>query len=243
MINLRTIQGHHSDQIMQVDTDIRSAKEELSNAIEDAITYVDANSEVLEDFLDVRMAPIGTIVGWTPKPNPDSETFVAIPTGWQLCDGSQIMSGPWIGQTTPDLTSDGGRFLRGGTADTVLAFENDQMQDHVHIDPGHSHANASHVHGQDPHSHRMDPFKGELPTFVGAPSCDSGPFTKLEHDWGWCMNGAWDMAGASANIHSAKASIQASISISNVGSVDNAYRKGDETRPKNMRVIFIMHVE
>ena len=153
VVDLRTIQGHHSDQIMQLDTDIRSAKEELSNAIEDAITYVDANSEVLEDFLDVRMAPIGTIVGWTPKPNQDSKTFVDIPTGWQLCDGSQIKSGPWIGEMTPDLTADGGRFLRGGTADTVLEYENDQMQDHMHVDPGHSHSDAGHSHDQDPHKH------------------------------------------------------------------------------------------
>ena len=73
--------------------------------------------------LDSEVAPIGTIVAWTPKPNQDTLNPVDLPDGWVLCDGSVITYGIWAGQSTPDLNGRK-RFLRGGSYEDVLTEEN-----------------------------------------------------------------------------------------------------------------------
>ena len=46
---------------------------------------------------------------------------------------------------TPNLNNYG-HFLRGGDENNVFDFEEDQMQDHEHTDPGHSHVSPPHTH-------------------------------------------------------------------------------------------------
>jgi len=48
--------------------------------------------------------PEGVIMMWTGSPS-------TLPTGWQLCDGSEILSGPLTGQFTPNLND---RFIIAG---------------------------------------------------------------------------------------------------------------------------------
>jgi microcystin-dependent protein len=90
--------------------------------------------------------PIGAIIMWSGS---------TAPTGWQLCDFSDILSGPLAGQKTPDLRD---RFVVGtgtsyaigdtGGSNTVTLTEQ-QMPVHNHsiTDPGHAHS-ISQINGQ-----------------------------------------------------------------------------------------------
>jgi hypothetical protein len=104
-------------------------------------------TSVPEDTQLSSDSPLGTISAWLPRSD-NSETNYALPDGWLPCDGRMIEKGPWKGGKTPDLNTDG-RFLRGGTEETVLQMEDDQVLDHQHTDPGHTHSNSPHTHGYD----------------------------------------------------------------------------------------------
>ena len=90
--------------------------------------------------------PLGSILPWIPEPSGEGsdESKTVIPSGFAICDGREITVGPWAGQTTPDLTD---LFLRGGTEQTYLNYEDDAIQNHLHIDPGHTHQDGGHSHG------------------------------------------------------------------------------------------------
>ena len=45
------------------------------------------------------------------------------------------------------------RFLRGGPDDNVLSTQEDQFQDHIHIDAGHTHTDSGHDHEDAGHTH------------------------------------------------------------------------------------------
>jgi len=89
--------------------------------------------------------PLGTILSWVPKPLPATPHQETIPDGWVYCDGGVIPKGVWAGQKTPNLNGEG-RFLRGGTAAQVLTPEGHMVQDHTHVDNGHTHADTGHNH-------------------------------------------------------------------------------------------------
>ena len=98
------------------------------------------------------------------------------------------------------------------------------VEDHVHSDPGHSHADAGHSHVDAGHNHQYT-YKKSV-SGCGLSGC----------------NGAYqDISSASslgkANIQASKANIQSSKS--NIGGMANG-SKGTETRPINMRVLWIM---
>ena len=91
------------------------------------------------------VAPIGTIVAWTPKPDQDTLNPVDLPDGWVLCDGSVITYGIWAGQSTPDLNGRN-RFLRGGSYEDVLIEENQgtRYQDMFFL-PSHTDGSGHHT--------------------------------------------------------------------------------------------------
>ena len=43
--------------------------------------------------------------------------------------------------------------MRGGPDDNVLTTQDDQMQDHIHIDEGHDHTDSGHEHDDAGHGH------------------------------------------------------------------------------------------
>ena len=107
--------------------------------------FCDMESGTYDDVPETNVmnyAPIGTILPWVPKPEKnESVTSLDVPEGWQKCDGSLIPApSVWAGQKTPDLNNER-RFLRGSPDDSILTFEDDQLQDHHHdiSDPGHEH--------------------------------------------------------------------------------------------------------
>jgi len=83
--------------------------------------------EVVEDEMhSLNLAPIGTIVAWSPKTHSEGENDVTLPSGWVMCSGIQITEGRWAGQTTPNINGDE-RFLRGSKLDDVLTEQKDQV--------------------------------------------------------------------------------------------------------------------
>ena len=97
---------------------------------------IDENTAHIVDITDnintFNLAPVGTILAWTPKPNKDSNESKDLPDGWQECDGAEIVDGIWKGQKTPNINGEE-RFLRGaGDKINVLDTEEDQVRLYCH---------------------------------------------------------------------------------------------------------------
>mgnify|MGYP002058854847 CR=1 FL=1 len=157
-------------------------------------------------------AALGTITAWTPKNAMDSNENLDLPDGWLPCDGHSIENGPWAGGATPNLNTNG-HFLRGGNENDVMVFEEDQIHDHEHTDAGHSHSSPPHSH---PYKDRQHYNQGQSePNNPGSSYADVPRVTDP----------------TSVTIESAE---------SNIGGISSSYRSGDETRPRNMKVIWVM---
>ena len=143
------------------------------------------------------------------------------------CNGSDITEGRWTGGKTPDLN---GLFLRGGDEDNVLDTEEDQLQDHHHVDSGHSHDCTASSSAQ-PHQHIYT---------VGKESTE-----------GLCKG---DCHVTDTGSEKSKETEDTTVIVettcdlgddvrSNIGGVDkNGAHAGTETRPANMRVLYIIRV-
>ena len=138
-----------------------------------------------------------------------------LPECYVPCDGSEITEGIWKGRRTPDLNNPK-RFLRGGHVSEALMVEEDSLQEHSHTstvsDPGHSHVYT------------------QWSTKLDSPDGSPDPAPNLNSDT-MCLDFPYTGRSASEKTH---------ISMS-VHGVSGA-RKGSETRPKNMKVVFVMKV-
>ena len=163
--------------------------------------------------------PLGTIIAWvsTPDkvPNPIPNR---VPDGWTKCDGRLIAEGPWIGRLTPDLNNRN-VFLRGGLESQSLEYENDQILDHQHVDNNHTHFDLGHAHSYYDHYNIFG---------VDVQGFQYGFVSPVQAY-------VYDELKASALSYA-----QMSNSSSNVGAVQNGYSKGTETRPKNVKVVWLM---
>ena len=161
------------------------------------------------------------------KPNKNAPHTEDIPEGWTICDGSVIVSGVWVGLTTPDLNSEG-RFVRGRLLSEVLNMEESMLQDHLHVDAGHSHTDSGHTHVDGGHAHQYVHFDlggggGEIQWGGDAKRTNTGQKTEQT-----CAN----IQYASAVITSSYAGIE--------GVDSDSASSGAETHPRNMRVIWII---
>merc|ERR1719414_1932424 len=162
--------------------------------------------------------PLGSIVSWVPKTEKSYDKDVSIPDGWQLCDGSPITKGMWNGLITPNLNNEK-RFLRGSNLDDVLTLEEDMILDHQHIDGMHSHTDTGHTHSYTDYGQSGDHHCG-----TGSPRC---------------------APDGSQTLTSAAGTAALTTVSSNIGKINeetDATRKGDEVRPRNMHVSFIIRV-
>jgi len=163
------------------------------------------------------MMPIGTIIAWVNNIGPGSNPQT-IPKCWIICDGRTIPEpSPWAGKKTKDLNGQG-RFLRGGTSNQVLDIEEDTFQDHGHtvIDNGHSHSDRGHNH-----RHKYGVKHSLKPGGSGSHWANGG-VTSEYTETGY------------ASITTDKANIQ-------IRKSDHS-KRGQETRPKNMRIEWIMRI-
>jgi len=202
----------------------------------------DLESKILK--VEGEQPPIGSIISWRGSKFSGSE----VPPGWQRCDGSPISRGPLkgLGLHTPDLNGEG-RFLRGGSDHQVGQLEDDSVEDHTHEikDSGHTHQDNGHTHIQAPHNHWLDETgNSHAPGFVSR-SCSSNVagYLLTKHQYpADCMNVNSYTAKEQPSIHTGHASIKSSTSGVKIGKMGGA-KSGGETRPKNMRTVFIMRVE
>ena len=104
--------------------------------IDENKAYINENTDSIEDITEnidtLHLAPVGTILAWTPKPNKETENPVELPDGWKECDGSQIVGGIWDGQFLPNLNGEE-RFLRGSSIQDALELENDEVRTGIKI--------------------------------------------------------------------------------------------------------------
>ena len=136
-----------------------------------------------------------------------------LPECYVPCDGSEITEGIWKGRRTPDLNNPK-RFLRGGHVSDALKFEEDSLQEHSHSSNVHD---PGHKHGHT----------------ISAPN--------------WSKDGLpdaiWDQPDVGTIMYDHRREtdhVGTGISMSVTG-VTGA-RKGSETKPKNMNVVFVMKV-
>ena len=156
-------------------------------------------------------------MAWVPKPDKKTNKVSQIPSCWVECDGSYISSGIWSGLKTPELNN-AERFLRGGTPADALETQEDSLQNHHH-----------HVDDKG-HQHRYnDRFWDNLDRTSTKPLPDWGSYAP-EDNIGDQHNAPHDYY----HTHKSKSYIA-------VKDVKNG-RFDSETRPKNMKVTFIMKV-
>ena len=156
--------------------------------------------------------PIGTIIAWITRVEGVDDT-VNLPDGWVRCDGSTIPHPSiWAGKITPDLNN-ARRFLRGGTDADQLKLEEDQLQDHIH-----GVTDPGHSH---PYIDKYVWLSEDIYGHQGPDGTDA-------------KGNRWDYPDQCTT-----SSETTGISVTGVTS---SYRRGDETRPKNMNVIYIMRV-
>merc|ERR1711915_1107777 len=106
------------------------------------------------------------------------------------------------------------------------------LQDHHHIDDGHTHRDNGHSHYLD-----GDPSNNYAPFFGGSESLHDDTLCSSayhEHCGGWYtrFKNLWTSDNARADISS---------STSGIGGATSA-QVGGETRPKNMKAVFIMRI-
>jgi len=183
-------------------------------------TYTNVPQEAQPD----QDSPIGTILSWVGKPTENIDVLSSIPDGWVLCNGSPISKGLWTGGKTPDLN--GGHFLRGGSEEEILMFEEDQVLDHQHEDVGHIHGASSTASS---HNHGYDD------QYVQGTS--GSPYQSGLHS-GYILQ----YLHGQKNTDSATVSVSTTVSshTSGIAGVSSTYKAGSENRPRNMRVQWIM---
>merc|ERR1712200_305369 len=128
-------------------------------------TKINTNVAELHDYdayIDSTRPPLGSIVAWLPAYSANAQ----IPSGWQRCDGSEIITGPLVGMKTPELNGSK-RFLRGSADDKAGSMEEDAVQDHQHTDPGHSHEDNGHTHVDAGHTHYLGLGSDSFETLYG----------------------------------------------------------------------------
>ena len=235
IIDLRVNDGRH-------DMLIYSGMSQTNYINNTIIPGLESRIEVHINIIESALTPVGSIIAWLPA---YKSAEADIPQGWKRCDGSIIKAGPFTGMATPDLNT-AKRFLRGASDESAGQFEEDTVQDHLHVDPGHKHLDNGHTHYDTGHVHYEDAdyhnsvFTGSSDENKKDVLCSrylNGGDTGCA-GWYFKFNDRKTETGR-ASISTDKASIQTSTTgISGMASG----RIGDETRPKNMNVVYIMRI-
>lgn len=200
--------------------DVQVGLKDNINRIETRTETVESNmAKFHSEDLSALNVPLGTIVPWIPRPDKDDETYLVEPSdNWVRCDGRGITVGPWKGHNTPNLVN---LFVRAGTDANYLHRESDALQNHKHVDPGHRHYDQGHTHRtQDCRFHhgegswKVDEYDGADKNHLSCP-------------WVTSKTGYANLKTAGTG-----------VSWIN----KDTARISHETRPANMRLIYIMKV-
>merc|ERR1711970_5743 len=181
--------------------------------------------------------PIGTILSWNAKTKED-----VLPPGWELCNGQVIEdeSSPLFGKALPPLNTEN-LFLKGSELGNVGAVQKSSLPEHRHEALGHSHADSGHTHEDAGHTHQLEQTKMQFPVLQKGSSFGDG--NGGPH---WAQDGFYppfeaEYSNALANIQEGHA--QVSVGNSILSGVKNARQNENETRPKNVKIPFIMKIK
>ena len=230
IIELRMDVIQQDYRINEVNKDVQKLNTSVSKDLE----TLDSSLQSLVTSLKETLPPIGTVLAW----HAGISVEKTIPGGWQRCDGSLIEQGPLAGQNTPDLNGDG-RFLRGGADGRSGEFEEDAIQDHIHMDEGHRHSDLGHSHADLGHSHVFDDEDGrggfDFYFRYNRNNC------QWLYEFGTynCMEKSKETPIGHSSISTDSANIE--TSTSNLGGIEEG-RLADETRVKNMKIVWIMRI-
>jgi len=164
------------------------------------------------NILGMHVAPLGTITAWVNRPNIDGPHTQNLPTGWIRCDGSVIPQPSPWAGQKTPNINGENRFLRGGMDGIMLQTQDDSIQSHTH-----SVTDPGHAHG---YIDKWPNCGGNQDGIAGPKDCDKS-------------RDRYDQSHASTS--------KRSFSGVKVTGVQGA-RFDSETRPKNMRVVYIMRV-
>ena len=162
--------------------------------------------------------PLGTILPWVPRIGKSHKS--AIPIGWLPCNGTRITQGPWENGFTPDLNT-AQRFLRGGSEDEALQTQADQIHQHGHR------CTATSLSSPHTHSYERAHNDGD----------DAGKNTDI------CGTDKGECADKDTLAYRKKESEESTVPVNThcvVGDTPSSARAGAETRPVNMKVVFIV---
>ena len=191
---------------------LKTSDEAITTRLDDLVTSMNELDSKI-----LKMLPVGSIIAWSGQSLSNTE----LPDGWQMCDGQKILEGPMKGQNSPNINGED-RFLRGGKAFTSWTYQDHMIGQHKHSisDPGHIHTDAGHDHQVYVYGDETYPNTNHIMT---------------AHDHG--------KRGSPDNVLNGKANIQSShTSISVQGATESGIPVGNEVRPKNMIVQYIIKV-
>jgi len=207
------------------------------NEHEEAIKNFEASMRVMmKDIPDqlsmITTVPLGTITAWVTKPEANGRSInPPLPDGWVRCDGGVIPAPSiWEGKKTPNINGEK-RFLRGGSDDVMLTKQEDcaKLHDHSHKDSDHYHtASSSSKHG---HEVVDDYYDWDD---------HAGGIYKGGSYWQFSNDGGETRTTEKASIGKVETTVNENSS--GLKGVNKQYPGADETRPKNIIVIYIMRV-
>jgi len=181
--------------------------------------------------------PLGTIISWNAKSKEDVP-----PPGWELCNGQIIEDelSPLFGTAMPPLNTEN-LFLRGAQSGNVGAVQKSSLPEHQHEVLGHSHEDSGHTHDDSGHTHQLDETKMKFPVLQKGGTWGDGDSGDK-----WAQDGFYppflsEYNNAKANIQDGYA--QVSVGNSLLSGVKNARQNENETRPKNIKLPFIMKIK
>ena len=193
---------------------------------------------------------------WVPKPNKNPGKVSRVPDCWVECDGRQISGGIWEGQTTPDLNN-AERFLRGGTQVKALETQEDAVQSHEHDihDPGHKHETNYFLPNQDRIKEKFKQIHARNGVYIDderaqneaksylLDGSDEDQFYRtafLDYHNNYRLTPTLKYTRFQRHLYDQSYAANVKTGVT-VNSVKNG-RSASETRPKNMKVVYIMKV-
>jgi len=248
----KELRGNVSEIYETIKESAESLEKELRGNVLDIYVEMRSNDNKLRDEMSkLHLSPIGSIVAWVQKANKEARNITTIPTGWIECDGRRIPTNSpsiWAGFKTPKLNEEAKLFLRGGSISEQLNMQEDLLKDHKHIDNNHTHTPKI------TKDYKALPYGDWYTKVISSHDAKLGrggsnhDASVVDENQGDRKDPYIDYA-RTIDSETLKAKLDFSVSLGKVGSsitwVDHDScdsRTGDETRPKNMAVTWIMRI-
>ncbi len=201
---------------------------------------------------DLSSLPLGTILPYLPSLEwPAQPDKAGIPDGWMTCNGQAVPEGPWRNLMVPnlnDIDNGKGLFLRGSSYELAGTIQLDAIQSHKHEDSGHTHSDGGHTHRDFGHKHH-DPGHTHSGSYATSTS-KNDDFDYHKNDKIGVINvGYRSLPRSFTNIQSSSANISTNSAniLSSKASIGSPSGKDvhvdTETRPANMRVVWIIKIQ